>query len=153
MTVPTITDDLVAELEAEAKAFDNLDYDSNTNPFFNGPSGESLGGDADGTFCVYGEPFEIDGESYDGVTLVERCSRSQAKFIAEAKVRILALLAERAELKRDAERYRFIRAEHNEPGSDIGVSNGNLFLSVHGGDLDLDQSIDLIIAAMQEQPQ
>ncbi|SNS16538.1 hypothetical protein [Pseudomonas segetis] len=116
MTVPTITDDLVAELEAEAKAFDNLDYDSNTNPFFNGPSGESLGGDADGTFCVYGEPFEIDGESYDGVTLVERCSRSQAKFIAEAKVRILALLAERAELKRDAERYLFLRNKYTNPG-------------------------------------
>tara|TARA_B100001059_G_C17757133_1_gene540583 strand:+ start:225 stop:683 length:459 start_codon:yes stop_codon:yes gene_type:complete len=146
--VPTITDDQVAELEAEAKAFDNLDYDNNYNPFFNGPSGESLGGEADGTFCVYGEPFEIEGDQYDGVTLVERCSRSQAKFIAEAKGHILALLAERAELKRDAERYRWLR-DKSESAHQFYLSTPIWFTGVKFSKDSVDGTID---AAMQEQP-
>lgn len=97
--IQSTTDDLIAEIEAAALAFDNLDFDSNMTPFFNGPSGESLGGDPDGTFCVYGEPFEIDGITCDGVTFVERCSKSQAKFIAEAKTNVLTLIARIRELE------------------------------------------------------
>jgi hypothetical protein len=77
-----------------AEAFPEYDYDSNTEPFFNGPSGESLGGGSTGFYCVYGPEFEIDGESYEGVTLVESCPADQAKFICEAKAGILALIAE-----------------------------------------------------------
>jgi len=115
MTIPSVTDDLLAEIEAAAKVFDNLDFDSNTNPFFNGPSGESMGGEADGTFCVYGEPFEIDGEAYDGVTFVERCSRSQARFIAESKQNVLALIARIKELE-DAQRWVLVSERLPAPG-------------------------------------
>ncbi|MGF6127240.1 hypothetical protein QF019_002449 [Pseudomonas frederiksbergensis] len=82
------------ELKRLAEAFPEYDYDSNTEPFFNGPSGESLGGGSTGFYCVYGPEFEIDGESYDGVTLVESCPADQAKFICVAKAGILALIAE-----------------------------------------------------------
>ena len=83
-----------AKLKALAETFPDYDYDSNQTPFFNGPSGESLGGDPTGFYCVYGPDFEIYGEGYDGVTLVEACPRDQAKFICEAKAAVLALLAE-----------------------------------------------------------
>lgn len=91
--VPSITDEQIAEIEAAADAFPDYEWDSNTEPFFNGPSGESLGGGSTGLYCVYGQPFEIDGETYDGPTLVEACPPSQAKFICEAKPTIKALIA------------------------------------------------------------
>lgn len=87
------------ELKRLAEAFPEYDYDSNTEPFFNGPSGESLGGGSTGFYCVYGPEFEIDGESYEGVTLVESCPADQAKFICKAKAGILALIAENDRLK------------------------------------------------------
>lgn len=87
------------ELKRLAEAFPEYDYDSNTEPFFNGPSGESLGGGSTGFYCVYGPEFEIDGESHEGVTLVESCPADQAKFICEAKAGILALIAENYRLK------------------------------------------------------
>lgn len=83
-----------AKLKALAEAFPDYDYDSNTEPFFNGPSGESLGGGSTGFYCVYGPSFEIDGDQYDGVTLVESCPLDEAKFICIAKSGILNLLAE-----------------------------------------------------------
>lgn len=100
--IVNITDELIAELEAAAKAFPEYEWDSNYTEFFNGPSGESLGGEPTGFYCVYGSDFEIDGEPYDGPVLVEACPLDQAKFICEAKTTILALLAHVAELKKDA---------------------------------------------------
>ena len=83
-----------SELKKLAEAFPEYEWDSNTEPFFNGPSGESLGGGSTGFYCVYGPDFEIDGDSYEGVTLVESCPADQAKFICKAKAGILALIAE-----------------------------------------------------------
>lgn len=99
------------ELKRLAEAFPDYDYDSSTEPFFNGPSGESVGGGSTGFYSVYGPEFEIDGESYDGVTLVESCPADQAKFICSAKAGVLALIAENEALRKDAERWHFIRDE------------------------------------------
>lgn len=88
-----------SELKRLAQTFPDYDWDSNNEPFFNGPSGESLGGGPTGFYCVYGPEFEIDGESYDGVTLVESCPADQARFICKAKAGILALIAENDRLK------------------------------------------------------
>ena len=104
--VMTVTDELLAELEAAADVFPDYEWDSNTEPFFNGPSGESLGGGSTGFYCVYGQPFEIDDETYDGPTLVEACPLEQAKFICEAKPTIKMLAAE----------LRRLRAENAELG-------------------------------------
>lgn len=99
----------ITELKRLAEAFPDYDYDSNTEPFFNGPSGESLGGGSTGFYCVYGPEFEIDGESYDGVTLVESCPADQAKFICSAKAGILSLIAENKRL--NAENQQLILLE------------------------------------------
>jgi hypothetical protein len=85
------------ELKRLAEAFpSDLDWDSNTEPFFNGPSGESLGGGADGTYTVYGKPFRLEGEDYDydGPTYVERCGVDFAKFMVSARKGVLALISE-----------------------------------------------------------
>lgn len=125
MTVPTITDDLVAELEQSAKA-------------------SSLS--CCGNWGVGGE--------YMGSTELVCCGSPNvdpADMTVDSSF-ILALLAERAELKRKSRRYDFIRDQHNYEFSDIGVSNGNLFLAREDGELDLDSSIDELMEAMQEQP-
>lgn len=83
-------------LKALAEAFpSDLDWDSNTEPFFNGPSGESLGGGSTGFYCVYGAPFKIEGDDYeyDGPTYVEACSADFAKFMTSAREGVLSLLA------------------------------------------------------------
>ncbi|MBI6621152.1 hypothetical protein YA0783_22905 [Pseudomonas corrugata] len=88
------------ELKRLAEAFPaDLDWDSNTEPFFNGPSGESLGGGSTGFYCVYGAPFEIDGEQYDGPTYVETCKVDFAKFMVAARDGVLALIAENEALR------------------------------------------------------
>lgn len=124
--IVTITDELLAEIEAAADAFPDYEWDSNQTEFFNGPSGESLGGESTGFYCVYGPPFEIDDDMYDGPTLVEACPLDQARFICEAKPAIKSLLAHIADLKqqlvaasitaencelfrKDAERYQWLR--------------------------------------------
>lgn len=86
-----------SELKRLAESFpDDLDWDSNTGPFFNGPSGESLGGDATGFYCVYGKPFRLEGEDYDydGPTYVEACHSDFAKFMVAARAGVLALIAD-----------------------------------------------------------
>lgn len=90
-----------AELKRLAEAFPaDLDWDSNTEPFFNGPSGESLGGGATGFYCVYGKPFRLEGEDYDydGPTYVEACPVDFAKFMVAAREGVLALIAENERL-------------------------------------------------------
>lgn len=85
------------ELKRLAEAFPaDLDWDSNTEPFFNGPSGESLGGGATGFYSVYGKPFRLEGEDYDydGPTYVEECPADFAKFMVAAREGVLALIAE-----------------------------------------------------------
>lgn len=123
------------ELKRLAEAFPaDLDWDSNTEPFFNGPSGESLGGGSTGFYCVYGAPFEIDDEQYDGHTYVEVCKVDFAKFMCAARDGVLALIAETEALRKDAERYRWLRD---------GVRNDcetDLVCRQHGGMLD--RSID-----------
>ncbi len=84
-----------SELKRLAEAFPaDLDWDSNTEPFFNGPSGESLGGGPTGFYCVYGPAFEIDDEQYDGPTYVESCKVDFAKFMVAAREGVLALIAD-----------------------------------------------------------
>lgn len=91
-----------SELKRLAEAFPgDLDWDSNTEPFFNGPSGESLGGGPTGYYCVYGAPFEIDGDQYDGHTYVETCKVDFAKFMVSAREGVLALIAEVEALRKD----------------------------------------------------
>lgn len=88
---------LIDALALEPQAWS---YDSNQTPFYNDPEGNSRGGDCDGTYWLFGEDFEIDGETYEGPTLSERCSKADANYIAEANpATIRALLAdlERAE--------------------------------------------------------
>lgn len=94
-----------SELKRLAQAFPaDLDWDSNTEPFFSGPSGESLGGGSTGFYCVYGAPFEIDGEQYDGHTYVETCKADFAKFMVAAREGVLALIAENERLNRECAR-------------------------------------------------
>lgn len=99
-----------SELKKAAEAFPDYEWDSNQTPYFNGPSGESLGGGSTGFYCVYGQPFEIDGETYDGVTLIESCPVDQAKFICEAKGAVLSLIAEVEALRKDKERLDALEA-------------------------------------------
>jgi len=95
------------ELKRLAEAFpSDLDWDSNTEPFFNGPSGESLGGGSTGFYCVYGAAFEIDGEQYDGHTYVETCKVDFAKFMVAARDGVLALIAENERLHADCSSMR-----------------------------------------------
>ena len=95
------------ELKRLAEAFPaDLDWDSNSEPFFNGPSGESLGGGPTGFYCVYGPAFEIDDEQYDGPTYVESCKVDFAKFMVAAAQ---ALRDEWRNDQSDAERYRYLR--------------------------------------------
>ncbi|WP_010486858.1 hypothetical protein [Pseudomonas sp. S9] len=132
MTVPTITDDLIAELEAEAAKATNGPWTAESSPvgelYVSGPCDEFICGAVDHVH--------------------------DANMIALLDPQtVLALLAERAELKRKSRRYDFIRDQHNYEFSDIGVSNGNLFLArEEDGELDLDSSIDELMEAMQEQP-
>ncbi len=89
------------ELKRLAEAFPaDLDWDSNTEPFFNGPSGESLGGGSTGFYSVYGKPFRLEGEDYDydGPTYVEACHADFAKFMVAAREGVLALIAENERL-------------------------------------------------------
>ncbi|WP_339419006.1 hypothetical protein [Pseudomonas sp. RL_105y_Pfl1_103] len=98
------------ELKRLAEAFPaDLDWDSNTEPFFNGPSGESLGGGSTGFYCVYGAPFEIDGEQYDGHTYVETCKVDFAKFMCAARDGVLALIAENQRLGLKADSLEFAK--------------------------------------------
>lgn len=102
-----------SELKRLAEAFPaDLDWDSNTEPFFNGPSGESLGGGATGFYSVYGKPFRLEGEDYDydGPTYVEACSADFAKFMVAAREGMLALIAENEGLK---EKYEAARDRTN----------------------------------------
>lgn len=108
------------ELRRLAEAFPaDLEWDSNTEPFFNGPSGESLGGGSDGTYAVYGKPFRLEGEDYDydGPTYVERCGVDFAKFMVEARDGVLALIAEcdqlKAENERQAAQFKEWQASHH----------------------------------------
>lgn len=90
------------ELKRLAEAFPaDLDWDSNTEPFFNGPSGESLGGGSTGFYSVYGKPFRLEGEDYDydGPTYVEACNADFAKFMVAARDGVLALIAENDSLR------------------------------------------------------
>ena len=92
------------ELKRLAEAFPaDLDFDSNTEPFFNGPSGESLGGGSTGFYSVYGKPFLIEGDDYeyDGPTYVEACNADFAKFMVAAREGVLALIAEVERLASD----------------------------------------------------
>lgn len=93
-----------SELKRLAEAFPaDLDFDSNTEPFFNGQSGESLGGGSTGFYSVYGKPFLIEGDDYeyDGPTYVETCNVDFAKFMVAAREGVLALIAEVEQLKAD----------------------------------------------------
>ena len=132
--VMTVTDELLAELEAAADVFPDYEWDSNTEPFFNGPSGESLGGGSTGFYCVYGQPFEIDDETYDGPTLVEACPLEQAKFICEAKptikmftAELRRLRAENAELERVVKDVRWRVADTTDQLQAYGFNGERLY--------------------------
>lgn len=118
MTHPTQEDDVKALKDALALGPQAWDYDSNQTPFYNDPEGHSRGGNCDGTYTLYGLDFEIDGDTYEGPTLSERCKKADAKFIAAANPERIARLLAHIEAQavrleaaeRDAERYRWLRA-------------------------------------------
>lgn len=88
-------------LEANPKAWQ---YDSNQTPFYNDIDGYSRGGECDGTYCLFGGDFTIDGEAYEGPTLSERCSKADAHFISAANpetIRALLARLDSAEAERD----------------------------------------------------
>ena len=91
-------------LRVLAEAMPAWEWDSNQTPFYNDPDGNSRGGECDGSYVVYGPEVEIDGDSYDGQVLSERCGKNQAEFICEAAPAVLALLAENAALAAEVER-------------------------------------------------
>lgn len=121
------------KLKALAEAFpSDLDWGSNTVPFSQHPDRSVIGGESDGTYTVYGKPFLIDSDDYeyDGPTYIDRCGADFAEFMVTARESVLALLAEiealresatfRAvqslrtdceALRKDAERYRWLRAQ------------------------------------------
>lgn len=106
----------IQNLKNLAEAFPtDLDWDSNTEPFFNGPSGESLGGGATGFYSVYGAPFKIDGDDYEyeGPTYVEACTADFAKFMVSARAGVLGLAAdlERVTAEREALQQRLTTAD------------------------------------------
>jgi hypothetical protein len=85
----------IQKLKALAEAFPaDLDFDTNTTPFFNGPDGESLGGESTGYCSVYGQPFDIDGEQYDGTEYISICTKEFAEFVCSARGAVLDLIAE-----------------------------------------------------------
>lgn len=102
-----------SELKRLAEAFPaDLDFDSNAEPFFNGPSGESLGGGSTGFYSVYGKPFLIGGDDYeyDGPTYVEACNVDFAKFMVAAREGVLELIAEVEALRKDKDRLDALEA-------------------------------------------
>lgn len=101
-------------LRALAEAMPAWEWDSNQTPFYNDPDGNSRGGECDGSYVVYGPEVEIDGDSYDGQVLSERCGKNQAEFICEAAPAVLALLAENAALAAENERLRKDAARYCE---------------------------------------
>ncbi len=106
MTHPTQEDDVKAIRDALALGPRAWGYDSNQTPFYNDAEGHSRGGDDDGTYCLFGADFFIDGERYDGPVLSEQCSKADAYFIAEANPeRLTRLLAKLEQAERDAGRY------------------------------------------------
>lgn len=96
-----------SELKRLAESFPkDMDFDSNTEPFFNGPSGESLGGGSTGFYSVYGPRFFIEGDDYeyDGPTYVEACNVDFAKFMVAAREGVLALITEIEVLREENEK-------------------------------------------------
>lgn len=173
------------DLKRLAEAFPpDLDWDSNTEPFFNGPSGESLGGGSTGFYCVYGPAFEIDDDQYDGPTYVETCKADFAKFMVAARKGVLdliteneklnahvdemvnlrkahgfeswaAVLVENERLRKDAERYRFLRSDVTRGGSYdfciVRKSWGNPALERILTLADADNELDVVIAQDADQ--
>lgn len=87
-----MTDRIQAIREALAAGPTAWDYDSNHTPFYNDIDGNSRGGEFDGTYCLYGPRFFINGEEYEGPVLTESCSRKDAHFIAACNPSAIAAL-------------------------------------------------------------
>jgi hypothetical protein len=97
----------IQKLKALAEAFPaDLDFDTNSTPFFNGPNGESLGGESTGYCSIYGQPFEIEGEQYDGTEYVSICTKEFAEFICSARDGVLELIAEMERVAGENQRLR-----------------------------------------------
>lgn len=159
-----------SELKRLAEAFPaGLDWDSNTEPFFNGPSGESLGGGSTGFYSVYGKPFEIDGDTYDGNEYVPVCTKEFAKFVCLARDGVLALIADNealrrqlettqrgaGELAKNAERYEWLRAQHWDSSAICCVVDPKLCtkLGSYCPSLELlDQAVDAGLKLSKESP-
>ncbi len=86
----------LARLEEIARAATTWESDSNMTPFYNDAEGNSRGGNCDGSYCLYGPSFKIEGDDYEyeGPTLSERCSKADAEYITTfTPARVLAMLA------------------------------------------------------------
>lgn len=144
MTHPTQEDDVKALKDALALGPQAWDYDSNMRPFYNDPEGNSRGGECDGTYTLYGPDFEIDGETYEGPTLSERCKKADAKFINACNpARIARLLARLEQAERQKTSFRVllaVTAEKNRMNTALTLACSYL----------TDEQVELIKAAMPD---
>ncbi|CAE6905849.1 conserved protein of unknown function [Pseudomonas marincola] len=147
MTAPTITDDLVAELEALAKSATPQDLD-NAEEIIKADPGAMIdcpvcGGEGyaslENDYCNFDN--HAIGVQFYGIG--SEFGAGERYFRAANPATILALLAERAELKRDVGRYRWLK--DNAKSEFFGDQLIDMF-TCSG------QKIDrLVDAAMQEQ--
>lgn len=109
------------------------EYDANQTPFYNDADGHSRGGNSDGTYCLYGLDFFIDGERYEGPVLVDCCSKKDAVYIAstnsaamrEVLAHIAAQDAEIARLREGLEKLARLgngESYGNSLGNDIAIA-------------------------------
>ena len=145
MPVATITDDLIAELEVAASKAGSLALDSaETVEAANGAMiecpvccGEGYAS-AENDYCNF-DNHAIGVEFYG---IGPEFGIAEAYFRSASPATILALLTERAELKRDAERYRFIRARAEGDQSTWQVVEDAAFVSWHGDGHNFDLNIE-----------
>ena len=105
MTIPTITDDLIAEIEAAANSMQGWPNDAS----FKSDDAWCVGTvDEDGNLYPV---VEIQVEQYDA----EHFAEPMADYYATANpANILALISRIRELEKDAARYRWLREYEND---------------------------------------
>ncbi len=117
-SLPDVVTEIQSALDAKPTRWD---YDSNQTPFYNDADGNSRGGDSDGTYCLYGPDFFIDGEHYEGPVLAQRCGKADAKFIAACnpenmRVLLSAISSHEAEVGRLREALKLAEVAMNHMG-------------------------------------
>ena len=144
MTTPpimSVTDELIAELEAAAKAATPQDFDSAASKYENGTCECHVCG-GEGTVDIEADYLNYDdaaiGVQFYGIGQEFGAAESYYRRADPATIR--ALLSERAELKRDAERLDRLDREVEAYGFE-GVHEGNRWM-IDGPFRDIRTAID-----------